>query len=99
MHYRNKINFSKDNIARGLCTLVPFIVIADYAKSKINDIHVIRRCKYMMYAPKQTILSYIDYLSNGNNNNYYKLMKIFINEKCYIVAARKDPVQRNRQRA
>ena len=22
---RNKINFSKDNIARGLCTLVPFI--------------------------------------------------------------------------
>ena len=23
---RNKINFSKDNIARGLCTLVPFIV-------------------------------------------------------------------------
>ena len=26
MHYRNKINFSKDNIARGLCTLVPFII-------------------------------------------------------------------------
>ena len=25
---RNKINFSKDNIARGLCTLVPFITIA-----------------------------------------------------------------------
>ena len=25
---RNKINFSKDNIARGLCTLVPFIVVA-----------------------------------------------------------------------
>ena len=24
---RNKINFSKDNIARGLCTLVPFIII------------------------------------------------------------------------
>ena len=23
---RNKINFSKDNIARGLCTLVPFII-------------------------------------------------------------------------
>ena len=28
---RNKINFSKDNIARGLCTLVLFIIIAtDY---------------------------------------------------------------------
>ena len=25
---RNKINFSKDNIARGLCTLVLFIIIA-----------------------------------------------------------------------
>ena len=27
---RNKINFSKDNIARGLCTLVPFIITALY---------------------------------------------------------------------
>ena len=26
---RNKINFSKDNIARGLCTLVPFISIVN----------------------------------------------------------------------
>ena len=28
---RNKINFSKDNIARGLCTLVLFIIIVVYA--------------------------------------------------------------------
>ena len=33
---RNKINFSKDNIARGLCTLVPFIVIVCVAKLIIS---------------------------------------------------------------
>ena len=27
---RNKINFSEDNIARGLCTLVPFILNSSY---------------------------------------------------------------------
>ena len=33
---RNKINFSKDNIARGLCTLVPFII------SVINTLPLIK---------------------------------------------------------
>ena len=33
---RNKINFSKDNIARGLCTLVPFIYSAS-----ISPVHIV----------------------------------------------------------
>ena len=36
---RNKINFSKDNIARGLCTFVPFIEILELNRKK--NIHVI----------------------------------------------------------
>ena len=32
---RNKINFSKDNIARGLCTLVLFIYIVFYMAKNV----------------------------------------------------------------
>ena len=33
---RNKINFSKDNIARGLCTLVPFITSLQITPYALN---------------------------------------------------------------
>ena len=33
---RNKINFSKDNIARGLCTLVPFIIMVMIVLSGVD---------------------------------------------------------------
>ena len=39
---RNKINFSKDNIARGLCTLVPFIEKVGVSSSLVT---VVQRLK------------------------------------------------------
>ena len=44
---RNKINFSKDNIARGLCTLVPFIYIVTSCYSSYNDKHKIIAANYV----------------------------------------------------
>ena len=41
---RNKINFSKDNIARGLCTLVPFI--REYGSTLYIGIAMVFYCTF-----------------------------------------------------
>ena len=50
---RNKINFSKDNIARGLCTLVPFIVqvptVSMYVYIQSFDCYITNGHEYVMY--------------------------------------------------